>query len=436
MVTTMRKQNILMIGWEYPPHITGGLAVACRGLARALGAMGHNVLFVVPRITGDEPHDPNVTVIGVNSTELPLSTEELQRFLVDTMHLYSTSPYARVESTTDARKLAAEMLRRMTPGDLKSLAELQGGYGDRLYSEIQAFAEFVARIAAHLKFDIIHAHDWMTYPAGLYAAHVTGKPLIVHVHATEYDRSGDNPNQYVYDLERHTYMNCQGIITVSNYTRSILISRYGVPGDRIHPVYNAAEFDLNFHEHVERPIREKIVLFLGRITFQKGPDYFVRAARQVIEQYRNVRFVMVGTGDMYHRMIEMAADLGVGRFFHYTGFLKRPEIERIFRMSDIYVLPSVSEPFGISVLEAMVAGVPVIVSRQSGVSEVIDNCIKVNFWDVDEMADRILHLLTDDQLHDRLANGGRSEAMSMSWDESARKITEIYERIVAGKVPA
>lgn len=428
----MQKYRILMIGWEYPPHITGGLAVACRGLARALGAMGHNVVFVVPRITGDEPRDPNVTVIGVNSKEIPLSPEELERFLLDTMHLYGTSAYARVGSREEAGRLAAEKMRGLSPADLKSLAELQGGYGDRLYSEIQAFAEFVSRIAQHMKFDIIHAHDWMTYPAGLYAARVSGKPLIAHVHATEYDRSGDNPNQYVYDMERHTYLNCQGVITVSNYTRSILISRYGIPGDRIHPVYNAAEFDLGFHGDGERPVREKIVLFLGRVTFQKGPDYFVRAARRVIEQYRNVRFVMVGTGDMYHRMIEMAADLGVGRYFHYTGFLKRPEIERVFRMSDIYVLPSVSEPFGISVLEAMVAGVPVIVSRQSGVSEVVDNCIKVNFWDVDEMADRILRLLTDDNLHNQLKNGGRAEAMGLSWEESAKKISDIYGRVVHG----
>lgn len=417
-----------MIGWEYPPHITGGLAIASRGLARALGSLGHKIYFVVPRITGDEPRDPNVTVIGVNSKEIPLSPEELQQFLLDTMHLYGTSVYARPGNPAEARELAAIPMNAM-----QTIAELQGGYGDRLYSEIQAFAEFVSRIAAHLSFDLIHAHDWMTYPAGLYAAHVSGRPLIAHVHATEFDRSGDHPNQYVYDLERHTFLNCQGVITVSNYTRSILISQYGVPADRIHPVYNAAEFDMQYHGGVSRPVREKIVLFLGRITFQKGPDYFVRAARKVIEEYNNVRFVMVGSGDMYHRMIEMAADLGIGRYFHYTGFLKRPDIDRIFRMSDLYVLPSVSEPFGISVLEAMVAGVPVIVSRQSGVAEIIENCIKVNFWDVDEMAHHILRVLRDENLHRQLAEGGRSEALSLSWEESAKKISSIYAKIINGK---
>jgi glycosyltransferase involved in cell wall biosynthesis len=417
-----------MIGWEYPPHITGGLAIASRGLARALGSLGHKIYFVVPRITGDEPRDPNVTVIGVNSKEIPLSPEELQQFLLDTMHLYGTSVYARPGNPAETRELAAIPMNAM-----QTIAELQGGYGDRLYSEIQAFAEFVSRIAAHLSFDLIHAHDWMTYPAGLYAAHVSGRPLIAHVHATEFDRSGDHPNQYVYDLERHTFLNCQGVITVSNYTRSILISQYGVPADRIHPVYNAAEFDMQYHGGVSRPVREKIVLFLGRITFQKGPDYFVRAARKVIEEYNNVRFVMVGSGDMYHRMIEMAADLGIGRYFHYTGFLKRPDIDRIFRMSDLYVLPSVSEPFGISVLEAMVAGVPVIVSRQSGVAEIIENCIKVNFWDVDEMAHHILRVLRDENLHRQLAEGGRSEALSLSWEESAKKISSIYAKIINGK---
>jgi glycosyltransferase involved in cell wall biosynthesis len=422
-----------MIGWEYPPHITGGLAIASRGLARALGSLGHKIYFVVPRITGDEPRDPNVTVIGVNSKEIPLSPEELQQFLLDTMHLYGTSVYARPGNPAEARELAARVLRGLPMDTMQTIAELQGGYGDRLYSEIQAFAEFVSRIAAHLSFDLIHAHDWMTYPAGLYAAHVSGRPLIAHVHATEFDRSGDHPNQYIYDLERHTFLNCQGVITVSNYTRSILISRYGVPADRIHPVYNAAEFDMQYHGGVSRPVREKIVLFLGRITFQKGPDYFVRAARKVIEEYNNVRFVMVGSGDMYHRMIEMAADLGIGRYFHYTGFLKRPDIDRIFRMSDLYVLPSVSEPFGISVLEAMVAGVPVIVSRQSGVAEIIENCIKVNFWDVDEMAHHILRVLRDENLHRQLAEGGRSEALSLSWEESAKKISSIYAKIINGK---
>lgn len=426
-----------MIGWEYPPQITGGLAMASRGLARALGALGHSVYFVVPRITGDEPRDANVTVLGVNSREIPLSFEELQRFLIDTMHLYGTSPYASptglTASITEGRELAAGVLQGLTTNTMQNMAELQGGYGARLYSEIQAFAEFVARIAEHLSIDLIHAHDWMTYPAGLYAAHVSGKPLIAHVHATEYDRSGDHPNQYVFDLERHTFLSCQGVITVSNYTRSILISRYGIPADRVFPVHNAAEFDLQYQEEVQKPLREKIVLFLGRITFQKGPDYFVRAARKVIEKYQNVRFVMVGTGDMYHRMIEMAADLGIGRYFHYTGFLKRPEIDRIFRMSDLYVLPSVSEPFGISVLEAMVAGVPAIVSRQSGVSEVIDHCIKVDFWDVDEMARQILQVLQDESLHTELAEGGRSEALSLSWDESAKNITDIYRKIIHGK---
>ncbi|MBW7857422.1 MAG: glycosyltransferase family 4 protein [Leptonema sp. (in: Bacteria)] len=425
-----------MIGWEYPPHITGGLAVASRGLARALGALGHTVHFVVPRVTGDEPQDANVTITGVNSKEIPLSAEELQQYLLKTIHLTQNSPYNSLDYIPTETVLTQQqsLIRQIESGlsieAMHSLAELQGGYGNRLYSEIQAFAEFVAKIAEHLPIDLIHAHDWMTYPAGLYAAHVLKKPLIAHVHATEFDRSGDNPNQYVYDLEHHTYTNCAGIITVSNYTRSVLTSRYNIDFNKIYPVYNAAEFDIQFQADIKKPVKEKIVLFLGRITFQKGPDYFVRAAKRVIEEYQNVRFVMVGTGDMYFRMIEMAADLGIGKYFHYTGFLNRDDINRIFRMSSLYVLPSVSEPFGISVLEAMVAGVPVIVSKQSGVSEVIENCIKVNFWDVDEIADHILTLLQDDNLHQQLSQGGQSEVQYLSWNESAKKISEIYQTIL------
>lgn len=423
-----------MIGWEYPPHITGGLAVASRGLAQALGALGHTVHFVVPRVTGDEPKDTNVTITGVNSKSIPLSAEELQQYLIKTIHLTQNSPYNSLDylPTESSQSTIAQqtLIRQIESGlSMHSLAELQGGYGNRLYSEIQAFAEFVARIAQHLDIDIIHAHDWMTYPAGLYAAHVLKKPLIAHVHATEFDRSGDNPNQYVFDLEHHTYSNCDGIITVSNYTRSVLTSRYNIDSNKIFPVYNAAEFDIQLQNNIRKPVKEKIVLFLGRITFQKGPDYFVRAAKRVIEEYQNVRFVMVGAGDMYHRMIEMAADLGIGKHFHYTGFLNRDDINRIFRMSSLYVLPSVSEPFGISVLEAMVAGVPVIVSKQSGVSEVIENCIKVNFWDIDEIADQILTLLQDDKLHHQLSQEGQNEVRHLSWSESAKKISNIYQTV-------
>ncbi|MCB1140383.1 MAG: glycosyltransferase family 4 protein, partial [Leptospiraceae bacterium] len=257
----------------------------------------------------------------------------------------------------------------------------------------------------------------------------SGKPLVAHVHATEFDRSGIHGNRYVEDLERHTFHRANAIVTVSNYTRNIIINRYGVSPEKVHAVHNAVEIEETLVP-VRRPFEDKMVTFLGRITFQKGPDYFVRAARKVIDQNRNVRFVMVGTGDMYARMIELAADLGIGKYFHYTGFLKRDQIKQIYGMSDLYVIPSVSEPFGLTALEAMAQGVPVIVSRQSGVSEVIENAIKLDFWDVDAIAKAILDVIGNDELHSQMKHGGMEEVRRISWSNSAEKMEEVYRRVL------
>ncbi|MBI3395416.1 MAG: glycosyltransferase family 4 protein, partial [Spirochaetia bacterium] len=251
-----------------------------------------------------------------------------------------------------------------------------------------------------------------------------------HVHATEFDRSGENVNAYIYDLERQAFHKATAVVTVSNYTRSILIERYGVDPSKITAVHNAIDFEIPEEVfEVRKPVQEKIVLFLGRITFQKGPDYFVRAAKIVVEHAPNVRFVMVGTGDMYRRMIELAADLGIGKYFHYTGFLDRDQVRQMYAMSDLYVMPSVSEPFGISPLEAMMHGVPVIVSRQSGVSEVVANCIKVDFWNVEELAEKMIAVLTDAALSRTLSESGRSEASRLTWEDTARKLEIVYYQL-------
>lgn len=433
----MKKLKILMLGWEYPPDITGGLGIATHGIAKAIGELGNKIILIMPRITGKEPKDKNVLVIGVNSKNLPLTQEELRRFLLETMHLQSISVYQSgfyispekfwQEFEENQKKLQEEFSE-----ETKEIY-LEGGYGKNLYFEIQVFAEFVAKIASKLlNIDLIHAHDWMTFPAALYAKHLTNKPIVLHVHATEFDRSGDNPNPYVYNLEKYAFEKADAIITVSNYTKNIIVEKYQIHPDKIYPVYNAIDFQFkDIQQEVRKPIRQKIVLFLGRITFQKGPDYFVRAAKKVIEKIQNVKFLMVGTGDMYTRMIEMAADLGIGKFFHYTGFLERSRIEQIFKISDVYVLPSVSEPFGLTVLEALKAGVPVIVSKQSGVSEIIQNAIKVNFWDVDDIANHIINILEDEDYRNQLKQKLIEEKLdAISWYDSARKIEGIYQNIL------
>lgn len=426
--------KVFMIGWEFPPHIIGGLGIACQGIARSLARRGNQVKFLVPRLFGDESLENGLELFGLKEKLQILSEEEIQQLHLsrdeDPQSLAEFSGYASREYRIP--RSAAElstMRQHVSTVDLP----MEGGYGDKMYAEIQRYAVFAAIMAPKLEIDLIHAHDWMTYPAGLAASQASGKPLICHVHATEFDRSGDHVNQFVYDLERHAFHACQAIITVSNYTRNILIQRYNVPESKIFPVHNGVDFEIPesvLEQTPARPMEDRIILFLGRITFQKGPDYFVRAAKIVIDRLKNVRFVMAGTGDMYHRMIELAADLGIGKYFHYTGFLNREQTKRIYSMSDLYIMPSVSEPFGISPLEAMMHGVPVIVSRQSGVSEVIANCVKVDFWNVNEIAQKIIDILLDREYTDKMRRSGHYEARNVTWDMAAGRIEEVYQKII------
>jgi glycosyltransferase involved in cell wall biosynthesis len=271
----------------------------------------------------------------------------------------------------------------------------------------------------------------MTYPAGLVAARWSGKPLVVHMHACEYDRSGENVNPRVRDLEQLGLDGADRIVCVSHYTANMLRTRYRVDKSRLRVVHNAVTHQEQVAVvHAEKTIPEPIVLFLGRVTFQKGPDYFLEAAARVIRIEPNVKFVISGSGDMLPKMIERAARLGLARHVHFTGFLRGAEVERMYALADIYVMPSVSEPFGISPLEAMALDVPVIVSRQSGVSEILANALKVDFWDVQEIANKILALLRYPALREQLSIEGREEVRRLRWDERARAVVGVYEEVL------
>jgi glycogen synthase len=274
-----------------------------------------------------------------------------------------------------------------------------GQYGPDLFQEIANYALVAAVIADDYPFDIIHAHDWLTYPAGIAAKAVSGKPLVIHVHATDFDRSGGSVNPGVLKSKNGEWRLADMIIAVSNLTRNTIIEKYGIDPSKVVTVYNAVEpLDINDWPVYVKPLREKIVTFLGRITLQKGPEYFIEAAYKVLKKSSNVRFVMAGSGDMFPRMIRRAASLGITDKFHFTGFLKGQDVYQMFSISDLYVMPSVSEPFGISPLEAMQSNVPVIISDQSGVSEILKHAIKVDFWDIDAMADAIYGILHYDAL--------------------------------------
>jgi len=423
-----------MFGWEFPPHITGGLGTACFGLTKGLSRYKDvDVTFVVPKAYGDEDQS-SARIIGADGVHIKERTFTFSDFLRKMKMIEVESllvPYLTPEEfeksfETLSEKEIGVSLQTRVRGRLR----FTGTYGKNLFQEISNYA-LVATVLAHEHhFDIIHAHDWLTFPAALAAKAVSGKPLVVHVHATDFDRSGGSVNPSVYEIERKGMEAADKVITVSNLTRETVIQKYGIPPEKVITIYNAVD-PLTEEERAreKKGIQEKIVTFLGRITLQKGPEYFIEAANKVLQRMDNVRFVMAGSGDMLHRMIRRAARLRIVDRFHFTGFLRGDDVQKMFSLSDVYVMPSVSEPFGISPLEAMQSSVPVIISYQSGVSEVLKYAIKVNFWDVDAMADAIYGILNYDALSDFFKKYGKEEVLQMKWENSAGKLREVYKSL-------
>lgn len=298
--------------------------------------------------------------------------------------------------------------------------------------EVRRYAMLALEVARQYDFDLIHAHDWLTYMAGKEAKRISGKPLIVHMHATEFDRSGENMNTLVFDIEKAGMEAADVVIAVSNMTRNTVIQRHGIDPDKVITVHNGVEpAEKELDTELPRHLDEKIVTFLGRITYQKGPEYFIEAAYKVLQRDENIRFVMAGSGDMLPKMIRRVAKLGIANKFHFTGFLKGDDVDKMFGLSDVYVMPSVSEPFGISPLEAMRSNVPVIISKQSGVAEVLQHAIKVDFWDIDAMADAIYALTHYQGLPAIFKKHGKEEVDNIKWDQAGVKVKEIYEKFLS-----
>lgn len=427
-----------MFGWEFPPHIAGGLGTACYGMTRGLARNGVEVVFVMPRAYGDEDqrfvrvvNASDVETIGTRDHEF--SEELLEK--VSFIHIDSNMlPYISPEEYAAYHDEFVRSGRTHEWTDVwKQRYTFSGKYGANLMEEVARYAMVAAQVAKDLEgqFDVIHAHDWLTYFAGIAAKRVSGKPLVVHMHATEFDRSGENINRRVYAIEKAGMQAADRVIAVSELTRRIVIGKYGIPADKVVTVHNAVRFGESEEAAPERAVKDKVVTFLGRITYQKGPDYFVEAAAKVLQRVSDVRFVMAGSGDLMNHVVRRVAQLGIADRFHFTGFLKGGEVQRMFRLSDVYVMPSVSEPFGISPLEAMRSGVPVIISRQSGVTEVLDYAIKVNYWDVDALADAIYGLLIYPALGRMFASKGLEEVTGLKWTNAAAKIKTVYETVVA-----
>ena len=424
-----------MFGWEFPPHISGGLGTACDGLTRGLAKHNVQVLFVMPSASGDEDQSA-VRIINASDVAAFETREEARQLFEKVQFLKVTSnliPYLGPDEFEEKVDLEREKEWNEFRISFGQKFKFSGKYGKNLMEEVMRYALVASAIAHKNQFDVIHAHDWLTYMAGIAAKRVSGKPLVVHVHATEYDRSGENINTQVYDLERRGMEAADRVIAVSNLTRNTIITSYHIDPSKVITVHNAVDFSTVEDREITRGVPEKIVTFLGRITFQKGPEYFIEAAYKVLQKTKDVRFVMAGSGDLFNRAIRRVAKLGISPHFHFTGFLRGEDVKNMFAYSDVYVMPSVSEPFGISPLEAMRANVPTIISKQSGVAEVLRHAIKVDFWDVNAMADAIYGLLTYPALSAMTVRCGLEEVNALKWDNAALKVKEIYESVTEEK---
>ena len=459
--------KVLMFGWEFPPHISGGLGTACYGLTSSLSKENIEVLFVVPSLSGEESADRtsfiNASAIPIPSRNNleehfrassvdPAIREELYRVLrseqgVNTIVVPSSlTPYRSLEMEARASGLehwnytldepkpiyasisnASAASSAQATGTREATYRFSGAYGPDLMEEVKRYAQVAAQVARQHEFDVIHAHDWMTYLAGIAAKRVSGKPLVVHVHSTEYDRSGEQVHPSVRAIEQQGMTEADRVVTVSQWTKKIASSRYCIPEEKIEVIHNGIiPKGINAKTFTPPPVGSHIVTFLGRVTHQKGPLFFVEAARSVLIEIPNAHFVVAGSGDQLPLMIERIAQLRMSSHFHFTGFLKGEDVDKVWSMSNVYVMPSVSEPFGIAPLEAIQAGVPVIISKQSGVSEVMPHAIKVDFWNTRELAAAICSVLRYKSLSNTLARNSAEEIGEITWNAAARKLTKLY----------
>ncbi len=414
----------LMFGWEFPPHILGGLGTASYGLTKGMHANGNmDITFVIPKPWGDEEKG-FARIIGACNT--PVAWRDVSWDYVNSRIGKVMDP----QTYFDLRDHIYADFNYMRLNDLGCI-EFSGRYPENILEEINNYSIVAGVIARTVPFDVIHSHDWLTYPAGIHAKNVTGKPLVIHVHASEFDRSRGKPNPTVFGIEKDGMNNADHIITVSDLTRRTVIEKYGIDPAKVTTVHNAviplSDEILNLPK---RESKDKVITFLGRITMQKGPEYFVEAAAKVLQKNKNVRFVMAGGGDMEAAMIRLAAKRDIADRFHFTGFLRGKEVYQMFKDSDVYVMPSVSEPFGISPLEAMEMGVPSIISKQSGCAEILDNVIKTDYWDIDAMADAMHSIITNPALHKTLSEDGIEEIKGITWEKAGKKVIDIYNQVI------
>jgi glycosyltransferase involved in cell wall biosynthesis len=416
----------LMFGWEFPPHILGGLGTASYGLTKGMALQPDmEITFVMPKPWGDEDQS-FLRLIGAGNT--PIVWKDVNWDYVKER----IGKYMNPQLYFDLRDHIYADFSYYPTNDLGCIG-FSGRYPDNLLEEINNYSIVAGVIARTAECDIIHSHDWLTYPAGIHAKTVTGKPLVIHVHATDFDRSRGKVNPTVYGIEKDGMDHADHIITVSNLTRNIVIEKYHQDPRKVTTVHNAVEPMSPEVAAIssKKGTQDKVVTFLGRITMQKGPEYFVEAAAKVLSKTDNVRFVMAGNGDMMNQMIRLAAQRGISDRFHFTGFMKGTQVYEVLKSSDVYVMPSVSEPFGISPLEAMQCGVPTIISKQSGCAEILEKAIKTDYWDIEALSDAMYSIITYPSMAEYLQVEGKNEVDQITWEKAGWKVREIYDAILS-----
>jgi glycogen(starch) synthase len=409
------KLNILMYGWEFPPNISGGLGVACHAIVNELTKKGINVDIVLPLnlIDKEIEHSPEITINIDNSHPGKLIQHQIKSIL----HPYMTEK---------------DYEHKFSP--IKKKNNTLSHYGENLLEEVYHYANQAASLAAKIPHDIIHAHDWMTILAAIKAKTYSTKPFILHMHSLERDRNSfKNINKQIVEIEKCGIEQSDQVIAVSDYTKKMIMKYYGAPESKIKVVHhgsaNLTKNTTTKNLFTKNPFRQKMVLFLGRITWQKGPFYFIDAAKEILETRSDIQFVIAGTGDLLTDMIQQVAEHRIGRYIHFTGFINHDQINQLYELADVYVMPSISEPFGLTCLEALSTGVPVIVSKTSGVSELVQNIITVDCWDIDAIAKNILALLSCPALQKEMSRKGKKEVEQLTWERSVSNIINLYKSL-------
>jgi glycosyltransferase involved in cell wall biosynthesis len=396
----MKKLKVLMFGWEFPPFKSGGLGTACYGLTKGLARNGCQVTFVMP-VTPEGAKAKFVKLIGAGNN----------------VRIKKVDSTLKAYQTSDGYEDGYAYL----PSSLKKV------YGKNLFAEVQRYATLAKKIAKDEEHDVIHAHDWMTYQASINAKKTSKKPLVVHLHATEFDRTGGHPDARISHIEWQGLSEADRIIANSNYTKQNIIKHYKIAANKIDVVHWGID-DVDVPQFDTPLKKDHIVLFLGRVTLQKGPDYFIEVAKKVLEYEPTTKFIIAGDGDMLPRVINRAAELGIADKVIFTGALTGDDVHRAFKTADVYVMPSVSEPFGLVALESLKNGTPVIISKQSGVAEVLKHALKVDFWDINEMTNKIVGVLRHQVLKEELTEHGMREVQKFNLDDPARKVIDAYHR--------